>query len=63
MNTTNNGSNVLMAMGFGALLGLAAYDINNLATIKGWSRTVTAADIVWGCSSPMSRRLSVVTRS
>ena len=47
---TNN-SSILMAFGFGALLGLAAYgtyDITNLATIRGWSVTVTLVDIVWG---------------
>ncbi len=46
-----NSSNIWMAFGFGALLGLAAYgtyDITNLATIKGWSVTVTLVDIAWG---------------
>ena len=46
-----NSSNMWMAFGFGALLGLAAYgtyDITNLATIRGWSVTVTLVDIVWG---------------
>jgi uncharacterized membrane protein len=44
-------SSLLMAVGFGALFGLAAYgtyDITNLVTIKGWSLTVTAVDIAWG---------------
>ncbi|MFN3853891.1 MAG: DUF2177 family protein [Phreatobacter sp.] len=42
---------VLMAIGLGALLGLVAYgtyDITNLATLKGWSVTVTVVDMVWG---------------
>lgn len=46
-----NSANIWMAFGFGALLGLAAYgtyDITNLATVKGWSVTVTIVDIVWG---------------
>lgn len=44
-------SSVLMAFGFGALLGLAAYgtyDITNLATVRGWSATVAIVDIIWG---------------
>lgn len=35
----------------GALLGLVAYatyDLTNLATMKGWSATVTLVDMVWG---------------
>ena len=35
----------------GALLGLVAYatyDLTNLATMKGWSATVTVIDMVWG---------------
>ncbi len=35
----------------GALLGLVAYatyDLTNLATLKGWSTLVTAADLAWG---------------
>jgi len=46
-----NNSSALMAFGFGALLGLAAYgtyDITNLATIRGWSIAVTLVDIAWG---------------
>ncbi len=40
-----------MALGLGMLLGAAAYgtyDITNLATIRGWSVTVTVIDIAWG---------------
>ena len=36
----------------GALLGLvvyATYDLTNLATLKGWTVTVTVVDILWGC--------------
>ena len=35
----------------GALLGLVAYatyDLTNQATLKGWSTTVTIADLCWG---------------
>ncbi|MBV9843012.1 MAG: DUF2177 family protein [Sphingomonadaceae bacterium] len=35
----------------GALLGLVAYgtyDLTNQATLKGWSTTVTVADLCWG---------------
>lgn len=42
---------LLMAVGLGALLGLVAYgtyDITNLATLKGWSVTVTLVDMAWG---------------
>jgi len=42
---------LLMALGLGALLGLVAYgtyDITNLATLKGWSVTVTIVDMAWG---------------
>lgn len=37
----------------GALLGLFAYgtyDLTNLATLKGWSVAVTAADMIWGAT-------------
>lgn len=40
-----------MALLYGALLGFAAYgtyDITNLATLKGWSVTVTIVDTIWG---------------
>lgn len=45
-----NGS-LVEAVWRGALLGLVAYatyDLTNLATLKGWSPLVTAADLVWG---------------
>ena len=35
----------------GALLGLlayATYDMTNMATLKGWSLTVSLVDMVWG---------------
>jgi uncharacterized membrane protein len=43
--------NWLQAAFYGAVLGLVAYgtyDITNLSTLKGWSVTVTIADLVWG---------------
>jgi len=39
------------AIGLGALLGLvtyAAYDLTNLATMRGFPLTVAAVDLVWG---------------
>ena len=39
------------ALVHGALFGLvcyATYDLSNLATLKGWTVPMTAADIVWG---------------
>lgn len=39
------------AMLAGAILGLVAYgtyDMTNLATLKGWTLSVTIADMVWG---------------
>lgn len=41
----------LVALGYGAVLGLAAYgtyDITNLATLKGWPVAVTIVDMAWG---------------
>lgn len=46
-----NGGGWTQALWMGAVLGLAAYgtyDITNLATLKGWSLTVTLADLAWG---------------
>lgn len=43
--------NIIRALILGALLGLVAYgtyDLSNLATIRGWSRQLTAVDILWG---------------
>lgn len=39
------------AIGYGALLGLAAYgtyDMTNLSTLKGWPLTLSVVDMVWG---------------
>ena len=39
------------ALGMGALFGFfayATYDLTNLATVRGWSGTVTVLDIAWG---------------
>lgn len=46
-----NGGGWVNALLMGAVLGLVAYgtyDITNLSTLKGWSVTVTLADLVWG---------------
>ena len=45
------GGRLLGATTRGALFGLAAYatyDLTNLATLRGWSITVTIADLCWG---------------
>ena len=42
---------VLGALWMGALFGLVAYgtyDLTNMATVKGWSITVTLVDMIWG---------------
>lgn len=39
------------ALLYGALVGLlgyGTYNLTNLATLKGWSLTVTVADMAWG---------------
>lgn len=44
-------NSLLTALGYGAVLGLAAYgtyDITNLATLKGWPPIVSAVDMAWG---------------
>lgn len=44
-------SSLLTALGYGAVLGLAAYgtyDITNLATLKGWPPIVSLVDMAWG---------------
>jgi uncharacterized membrane protein len=41
----------LSALWSGALLGFVAYgtyDVTNLATLKNWSATVSAIDMIWG---------------
>jgi len=41
----------LSAVLFGALLGFcvyAAYDLTNLATLRGWPLTVSLVDLAWG---------------
>ncbi|MND97629.1 hypothetical protein D3C80_899530 [compost metagenome] len=42
---------VWTAIGYGAVLGLAAYgtyDMTNLSTLKGWPVTLSVVDLVWG---------------
>lgn len=46
-----NGGSWVHALLMGAVLGLVAYgtyDITNLSTLKGWSLSVTLADLAWG---------------
>jgi uncharacterized membrane protein len=41
------------AIFYGAALGLVAYgtyDLTNQATLKGWSSTITIADMIWGAA-------------
>lgn len=43
--------NWLMAVGLGLTLGVIAYgsyDLTNMATLKGWSLSLTLVDIAWG---------------
>lgn len=43
--------NWLVAAGVGLLLGIlvyASYDLTNIIMLKGWSLSLTLADIVWG---------------
>lgn len=47
----DHGWSIPRAMLTGALLGLVAYgtyDLTNLATVRGWSPTVTVVDMAWG---------------
>lgn len=44
-------SSLGVALGLGAVLGMAAYgtyDFTNLATLKDWPVVVTVVDIIWG---------------
>lgn len=44
-------SSLGVAVGLGAVLGMAAYgtyDFTNLATLKDWPVVVTVVDIIWG---------------
>ena len=41
----------LSALLYGALFGAvvySAYDVTNLATLRGWSATITVVDLLWG---------------
>lgn len=43
--------NWLMALGLGLALGVIAYgsyDLTNMATLKGWSLSLTLVDMAWG---------------
>ena len=42
---------LLMALLYGGLFGFcvyAAYDLSNLATLRGWPVSLTVVDLVWG---------------
>jgi len=42
---------VWVAIGYGAVLGLAAYgtyDMTNLSTLKGWPASLSIVDMIWG---------------
>ena len=41
----------VIALGYGALFGVcayAAYDLSNLATLRGWPTSLTLVDLLWG---------------
>lgn len=43
----------LAALGYGAFFGLcvyAAYDLTNLATLRGWPLSLTLVDLAWGAA-------------
>lgn len=44
-------NSLIMAVAYGAILGLAAYgtyDITNLATLKNWPLAMSLVDLAWG---------------
>ena len=46
-----DGGSLWVAIGCGALLGLAAYgtyDITNLSTLKNWPASLVIIDMIWG---------------
>jgi uncharacterized membrane protein len=46
-----DGGSLWVAIGCGALLGLAAYgtyDITNLSTLKNWPASLVVIDMIWG---------------
>jgi uncharacterized membrane protein len=51
VNPSLESASWLKALWMGALLGLVAYatyDLTNLATLEGWSLSVTIVDLIWG---------------
>ena len=47
----HNNESWVMAIGYGALLGLIAYgtyDLTNLATIRDWPVAMSIVDMIWG---------------
>lgn len=58
----------IAAVLYGALFGLcvyAAYDITNLATLRGWPMAVSLVDLVWGAAATAASTLAafLVVRS
>jgi len=50
----------IAAVSYGALFGLcvyAAYDITNLATLRGWSMALSLVDLVWGAAATAAATL------
>ncbi len=50
----------IAALCYGALFGLcvyAAYDITNLATLRGWSMALSLVDLVWGAAATAAATL------
>ena len=51
----------IAAVLYGALFGLcvyAAYDITNLATLRGWPMAVSLVDLVWGAAATAASTLA-----
>ncbi len=39
---------VVLTAAFFGFIAYATYDLTNLATLSGWSLTVTVVDLIWG---------------
>ena len=58
----------IAAVCYGALFGFcvyAAYDITNLATLRGWSMALSLVDLAWGAAATAAATLAafLVVRS
>ncbi len=58
-----NAGTWMSALAYGGLFGFcvyAAYDLTNLATLRGWPMAVSAVDLVWGAVVTAAATLVVV---